>query len=231
MSNPIYPGAVWNPGAAAGYVKGRNSVSCCKAHYTVGRDSTGIGLQGYFQFLVSRDGRVQQFAEVDALCWDSGEWNGTGPGIEIEYLDEPEIFTDASRQSCGLLVAWLVSEWGIRAGYYDSTRLPLSSGYQGFISHRSLIQSEEHYDYWPQTDWALMTATPAPVPTPPSQPRRKRMVAIQIADKAGEYALWGPGAVEPINKVEFDNFVADKSGPVITKSSAEVADLKKRVER
>lgn len=173
MSEAWYPAAARNDGACAGYQRGRTSVQCVKAHYTVGRDSTGIGLQGYFQFLIARDGTVQQFAPVDALCWDSGEWNGMGPGIEVEYLpdaDGDQIFTPAAQASCGALVAWLASEWGVPLTYYDGPRLRREDGFAGFISHRSLVQSEEHFDYWPQADWDAMTAPvhTESVPTPPA---------------------------------------------------------------
>lgn len=167
--NPRYPGAIWVGGHAAGYTLGRTGMTTVKCHYTVGRNSDPIGQQGYFQWLVSRDGTIRQYAEADAQCWDSGEWNGTGPGIEIEYLPgaDDAIFTDEARAATGELVKWLVDEWGIPPTYYDGPRVDQPHG--GFISHRSLIQSEEHNDYWPREDWDTMLAPPAPPPPAPPE--------------------------------------------------------------
>ena len=151
----IYPGAVWNPGVNAGYRAGRNTMTTAVAHYTVGRNSTGIGLRGYFHFLISRDGTVQQFCEADAVAWHAGDpWNGRGPGIEIEYLDEATIFTPAQHAACGALIAWLP----IPHQFYDGPRL---TAWDGYITHRSLVQSgDPHSDYWDQSDWDAMTAPP-----------------------------------------------------------------------
>lgn len=149
MPNPRCPYALWNPGVNAGYRAGRNNMSAAVCHYTVGRDSTGIGKQGYFHFLISRDGRIQQFAEVDAVCWHAGSpWNGRGPGIEVEYLDEPTIFTPEAEDAAGALVDWLCEEWGFNhSDFYDG---PRTSDAHSFITHRSLIQTgDAHSDYWP----------------------------------------------------------------------------------
>jgi hypothetical protein len=157
-----YPGATIMPGAAAGYAKGRTSMETVVAHFTVGRDSTQIGVNGYFHWLVRRDGEVVQFAEVDALTWHVGNWNGYGPGIEVEYLPgvDDEVFTDAARVACGSLVRWLCSEWGFLLDYYDGDRIP--PVWRGFIAHRS-VQGGDHTDFWPRQDWDLMVAAPAAV--------------------------------------------------------------------
>lgn len=167
MGQPLYPGAVWNPGVNAGYKAGHTTMTDCVAHYTVGTDSTGIGLNGYFHWLVSRDGRVQQFAEADALTWHVGEDNAAGPGIEVEYLpgQDDTVFTDAARQACGALVRWLSAEWGIPLQYHDGEHDTQPGSFAGFVSHKSIIQSEEHQDFWPQADWDLMVGVP---PVPPT---------------------------------------------------------------
>lgn len=165
MPDPWYPDAIVDLGAAAGYTRGRNRVRSVKCHYTVGRDSWAlIRDDGLAQFLVTRDGTVAQYAEVDALCYDSGEWNDDGPGIEIEYLDEPEgIFTDAARDATAGLIDWLHTEWDVPLDYWDGARLPEGT-WSGFIAHRSLQQSDPHSDYWPRQDWdRMVTAAPSPV--------------------------------------------------------------------
>lgn len=148
MADPHYPAAVWDPGIQAGYHSGHTTMESAVCHYTVGRDSRPIGRQGYFHFLVSRDGTVTQFCEADAVAWHAGDpWNGRGPGIEVEYLDEPDIFTPEASAATGALCDWLTSEWGIPADFYDGARV---SAHHGFITHRSLIQTgDQHSDYWP----------------------------------------------------------------------------------
>jgi hypothetical protein len=156
-----FPGAVWRPGVNAGYRAGRSTMFTAVCHYTVGRDSRPIGDRGYFNFLVSRDGTVTQFAEADAVTWHAGNWNGRGPGIEVEYLPgvDDEVFTDAARDACGELVRWLGST--IPLDYYDAARI---NTWHGFIAHGSLIQSgDSHTDSWPRSDWDQMVGTAPPV--------------------------------------------------------------------
>jgi len=159
MEELWYPKAERDPGRAAGYTRGRTRMFSVKCHYTAGYNSWGlIRDQGLAQWLVTRDGRVIQFCEADALCWDSGEWNDDGPGIEIEYRDEPEgMFTDAARQATSELIHWLNVEWGLPLNYYDGPRIPEGS-HNGFIAHRAIIQSQPHGDFWPQEDWDLMVS-------------------------------------------------------------------------
>lgn len=151
VRNPIYPAAEWMPGANAGYHAGRTPVRSVVCHYTVGRNSTGIGLQGYYHFQANRDGTVFQFAEADAVCWHAGSpWNGYGPGIEVEYLPgfDDELWTPAQREAVARLVEWLHDEWGVPFDFYDG---PRTNSHAGFITHRSLIQTgDAHNDWWPE---------------------------------------------------------------------------------
>ena len=164
MSEPIYPGAVWDPGRNAGYMAGRTRMDVAVAHFTVGVHSEAIGRRGFFTWLIGRDGLVTQFAEADALTWHAGEWNVYGPGIEVEYYSEVDgdtVFTDAALGATSGLIHWLNAEWGIPLTYYDGPRQS-PSDQRGFMSHRSLVQTEQHYDYWPQSDWDAMVAPPTP---------------------------------------------------------------------
>ena len=148
MPDPIYPGAVWRPGVNAD--NGQTSMESVVCHYTVGRDSRPIGDRGYFHFLVSRDGTVTQFARANAVCWHAGQpWNERGPGIEVEYLPgaDDDVFTPAAWIATGQLDAWLHNEWGVPLAFHDGPRL---ASWNGFITHRSLIQTgDAHSDYWP----------------------------------------------------------------------------------
>jgi hypothetical protein len=162
MPNPRCPYALWNPGVNAGYRAGRTTMTTAVAHYTVGRNSTPVGLQGYFHFLVARNGTIQQFCEADAVAWHAGDpWNSRGPGIEVEYFDEPEVFTDVQRDATSALVHWLGAEYGIPLAYYDGPRI---GAHNGTISHRSLIQSgDAHSDYWPAADAAIIFGDDMPL--------------------------------------------------------------------
>jgi hypothetical protein len=189
MRDEIYPGAQWNPGRNAGYNSGRSSMAACVCHYTVGKNSAGIGLDGYFHWLVSRDGRIEQYAEADAITWAQGEANGVGPSIEVEFLDEPEgIFTDAARDACAGLIHWLADEWGIPLDYYDGDRIP-PAAMRGFVAHRSIQQSEGHSDYWPRPDWDRMVAGTQPAPGPQEE---DRMQPEFMASKAGAIYVYDP---------------------------------------
>ncbi len=159
MPDPWFPGAVRHYGRNAGYASGRTAMRAVVCHYTVGRNSDPIGVDGYFHWLVRRNGEIVQYAECDATTWHAGEWNGEGPGVEIEHYppDEADIFTPAARDACGELVRWLRDEWGFPGDYHDGARLAPGT-WRGFISHRSLQQSEQHSDYWPAEDFAQMVA-------------------------------------------------------------------------
>lgn len=156
----IYPGAVWVGGAAAGYARGRNAMRACVLHYTVGVDSTGIGTQGYFNFLVAKDGTVEQFAEADALTFHAGEANPTGPGIEFERLSDAEPLTAEQLAAGGALISWLVG-LGIPDTFHDGARIPPAQ-MSGFVTHRSTQQSQPHSDYVTADDWAAMRSGSTP---------------------------------------------------------------------
>lgn len=163
-----YPNAIHNPGAAAGYRNGRSRMRACVLHYTVGVDSTGVGLRGYFHFLVSKDGTVQQFCELNAIAWHAGEFNGEGPGVEFERMGDWEPLTFAQIASGGALIQWII-ENGIADNFYDGPRLAAGT-YSGFITHRSLQQSQPHSDYVTGDDWAAMRGMPAAPPSPGPAP-------------------------------------------------------------
>lgn len=158
MGDVWYPAATRVDGFQANYANGRNRMEVVKCHYTVGVNSYPIGANGYFHFLLNRDGTLDQFAPVDAVCWDSGEWNDAGPGVEVEYHPsyDSEIFNDAMRGSARLLARWLNSEHGFPLQHWSGDRISEFSGWRGFIDHADLIQTAQHYDYWPVEDVAYI---------------------------------------------------------------------------
>lgn len=187
-----YPGAVWRPGAAAGYAHGHTTMQSVVCHYTVGKDSRPVGDRGYFNFLVSRDGTVTQFAEADALTWHAGNpFNGLGPGIEVEYLDEPDIFTPEAHDATAHLCQWLSDTYGIPLDYYDqpAQRIP---AFHGFISHRSVVEDADlHNDYWP--DLPRVAAAPTPTQEDRMQPElflEKASGKVYVYDGNNATATW-----------------------------------------
>jgi hypothetical protein len=168
MPEEIYPGAYWNPGRNAGFASGSSSMQAVICHYTVGKNSTGIGLDGYFHWLIGRDGGIQQFSECSSITWHAGEANGVGPGIEVEFLDEEEgVFTDAARNTCAGLIHWLAGEWGVPLNYYESPERIPPHTMHGFVAHRSVQQTDGHTDYWPWQDWERMIEMGGGVVLPP----------------------------------------------------------------
>lgn len=240
MPEKWYPGAIRNPGAAAGYKltydhhDGRTFMRGGKAHYTAGYDSTGRGLEGYFQFLVGRDGEVQQFAEADAYCMDSGEANGMGPGIEIEYRDEDTIFTAEARVACAGIMKWLRDEWGIELTYHDGgpdnhDTLPLDIS--GWCAHRAIIQSDPHSDYWPEADVLAMFHIITP-PEPPTPLERAPMYVAYLDNRTRAFQVQDNYPVE-IPVAAADDLVNGATGcPSTSKLSSEAINaMAKRYEQ
>lgn len=204
MPEGRYPDAVWDPGVNAGYAAGRTPVRSVVCHYTVGRDSRPIGRRGYFQFLISRDGTVTQFAETDAVCWHGGSpWNAYGPGIEVEYLPgvDDELWTPAAYDACARLCQWLHDEWQVPLAFHDGDRV---AGFPGFITHRSLIQTgDAHSDWWPDLPRV------ASAPLPPHAQEHGCMHIIQNNPASGGDGKWylatcqGLTEIPPIDAYNF----------------------------
>lgn len=161
-----FPDAEQVPGQNAGNLG--NQKQNCRLHYTVGVDSTAIGVRGYFHFLIPKDAQPKQFAPTEAICWDACEWNPTGVGIEFERLSDAEPLTDNQILWGGRIIHWLNETDGIPLVFRDSPddRMPAGTEYHGFTTHRSLHEQacDEHYDYVTIDDWDRMVG---PVPAPP----------------------------------------------------------------
>lgn len=146
MPNPIYPGAIWDPGRFANYGAGRTSMQTVKVHCTAGTDSYGICKNnGLIQWLIPYEGQPWQFAPADALCYDSGPYNTWGPGFEIERpvtgglirpgLSEFRDLSDSQVHELHGLIHWLADEWGFRVDLYDGPRYGCGSDFGGFVNH------------------------------------------------------------------------------------------------
>lgn len=184
------PGITHDPGAHAGYVLGACKMLNVKLHFTVGRfpGDYSIGKQGYFQFYIPRDNDPVQFAEANSICWDSGSWNGDGPGIEWERLSYDEPLTARQIINGGTIIRWLASTYGIPLTHYDGPRVP---AYNGFINHGSLLgrgETQDHTDGVTAEEWALMVAPPTPTKgSPPMKMVRYNNTWLQFGvDTSGQ---------------------------------------------
>jgi hypothetical protein len=199
MAAAIFPGAVWMPGRNAGYHAGETAMRCVVHHYTVGVNSTGIGLDGYFHWLLPKIGPPLQFAEARAVTWHAGEWNDQGPGVELERLGDWEPATRDQTHWGGAIDAWLRAEHGVADSYYSATAPRIPEGFAGFLNHTNLIQSQMHVDYWSDDEVAAMRASTAPPPRPPRTITRSSEpmghISFQIGDHYDAYRVDASGTV------------------------------------
>lgn len=168
MSEVWFPGAIQDPGAAAGYkltyerADGHNAMRTVKVHFTVGTDSRAlIRNKGLAQFLFPKVGPPIQFAEVDAYCSDSGTWNGDGPGLEFERLSYDEALTADQIAAGARVITWLHAEWGFPLTLWDGERVVATDC--GFINHGSVLgrgsEHADHTDGVTRAEWDAMTVT------------------------------------------------------------------------
>jgi len=158
------PGAVVRPGKLAGYARGRNRMEISVEHFTVGVDSTNIGLDGYFHLLFPKHGAPVQFAEIDALTWHAAEHNARGPGAEVERLGYHEPLTDDQVHWLRVYHHWLHDEWGMPLVQYRGPRFA-TQGFHGFVNHLDL--SNQRSDGLTHAEFDLVVAGIA-VPAPQS---------------------------------------------------------------
>lgn len=170
MPEPWCPGLIIDPGDFVSYAKGHNRMEVVKVHATAqnGAGNITVGKQGYFQFYCPKIGPGMQFAEADAICWDSGDFNDEGPGIEFERegtgiylrdgLQEFEPLTPDQIVSGQTIFTWLHSEWGVPLNLYDGPRYPTLPGFLGFINHGDLDSNRS--DGITPAEWDLLTGIP-----------------------------------------------------------------------
>jgi hypothetical protein len=184
------PGLRHDPGDRAGPGVQKNRLEVVKMHYTVGVNSYNLGKAGYFTWLVPREGTPTQFAPVNNACWDSGEWNDAGPGIEFEFYEPKDgpapqnIVTSSQVGWGGKIARWLHTAHGFPLAFYDGTRVAGTGGWRGFITHRSLIQAEQHTDYITAEQWGRMLGPAAP----PAQ--SVNWAALRVALHRRWFAMW-----------------------------------------
>ncbi len=176
MPEPWMPGLRRDPGRSAGYPRGRTRMQWVKHHDTAGTNSYEIckwGREGYAaglcQILLPKVGVPWQFCEIDALCYDSGDWNPWGPGIEVERLGAGQTFNGAVlavKQEAtpdqtlwlGRINSWLEAEWGVPNVQYRGAQF----GAQGFKGHVSHFDIAYNPDGLTIAEWDAITATNTP---------------------------------------------------------------------
>jgi len=154
------------PGNNAGYTAGRNLRQTCGVHFTVGHDSTAIGMRGYFTWLVGRDlyQGTKQFCEWDATAWHMCEFNKRGPGIEFEQMNWDEGKTQYMIDMGGLIIENLIQEGIPDLFTCDPPRV--EPPHPGFLNHATaqLHACTNHTDGSTRDEWNQMRATASPIP-------------------------------------------------------------------
>lgn len=190
MPNPHDPGAIWDPGLNAGYRRGRTAMDTVKVHCTAGYNSYGICKNnGLIQWLIPYEGKRWQMAEADAWCFDSGPYNGWGPGFEIERpvtggLIRPGLseFRDLSQSQVDQLhelVWWLRDEWGFSLKLYDGPRYGCPSTYGGFVNHGDI--EPQRSDGVARGEWVMIVGGESPEPVPEPRPTRRKGLRMFMA--------------------------------------------------
>lgn len=145
------------PGAHAGYRAGRVILRGAAVHYTVGRNSTAIGLRGTFLGLFPKVWPPEQYAPIDAVTYHACEHNTWLTGWETEKLGDWEPTTPDQIRGWAYVIAAL-RELGVPFGYHDGDHdvWPPGQYPASFCSHRSLRQKscDQHQDYLPDADMA-----------------------------------------------------------------------------
>jgi len=150
MPAPWMPGLLHHPGLNAGYRAGRNRMRMVVDHWTAGVNSYAICKdRGLCQFLLPKVGVPWQFAEVDAKCWHAGSaaygnYNGDGPGIEVERMGGHEPLTADQTHWLGRINAWLESEWGVPNVHYWGPRFPWQGAdFHGHVNHAQIHPNDD----------------------------------------------------------------------------------------
>jgi hypothetical protein len=181
-------GFIIQPGAHADYYAGRFRPEGVVVHYTVGTDSTAIGLRGIFPLLLPKVGPAKQFSPIDAVNFHACEWNRRMAGGETEkyqgYEDRPdyEETTPDQIKSWATIAAAMYERFGLGFGYHSGARIPIGAPlpWNGafYIAHRSLVHHacDQHSDYLPDADMAKAFALAGGGASPVSD-RRRRVVA------------------------------------------------------
>lgn len=189
MADGWIDGCEWRVGRNANYASGRIDAQGGVGHETVGRESTAIGDNGYFHFLVHDEvGRApSQFAQVWCVTFHACEWNRTTVGIEVErFPGEPmkpeQLFW------CQYLVRAIAAETGnaIRAEWKGDVLVvsPYDMGGQ-WANHGALqIRAcDPHSDGWTPEEWAIITSEGQPGgPASGTEPQEDTMRLIQNTD-------------------------------------------------
>lgn len=211
MSDVWIPGLIHDPGAFADYSHGRNREEIVKVHATAknGAGNITVGKAGYFQLYVPKVGTAMQFAPVDALCWDSGDFNDDGPGVEFEReaigtirpgLSAFEPLTTDQLYWGRYIFQWLIDNRGYIPELYAGPRYQ-SAGFRGFVNHGDLDPNRS--DGITREEWAALVT---PMSAASSIEEEESDVFI-MRHPANNY-------VAVVGDTNVDAYRADQFGPI-----------------
>jgi hypothetical protein len=190
VSKQWLDGATRTPGFNAGYTNGKTLMQFVVEHFTVGRNSHGIGLDGYFNMLIPKVGPPFQYAEWDAYTFHAGPWNRYGPGIEFERLGWDEPLTEDQLFWGGCAAVQLHEDWGIPLDHYQGPRFG-AANYQGFVDHGDLDPMRS--DGVSHADWLTM------IRNNHTENPNKDVIEMLYKTKDGQFWLPCAGGFQPIS--------------------------------
>jgi hypothetical protein len=201
-------GFVHLPGRNADYAAGRITPRVGARHETVGRNSTPIGMNGYFHALIKPDAPAEQYAQLDAITWHMCEYNPLGPGCELErFPGEPMTATMAYYSA--LWVAAVAEALPIGLGEYRGPRIRPAVGFVGWLNHgdAQLDACDNHTDGWTVDEWLwILDILGGASPTPVALEDGMRCIQNTVESGGnGQWWLFTDTGYDPIDEVDATN--------------------------
>lgn len=191
-----YPDAIRDPGKNAGYRRGHTKNQLAVLHFTVGTNSRAlIRDNGLAAFLFPKVGKPWQFCEADSITSHACEWNDEGAGLEFERLNWGEALTPDQVKYGGGCIQWLHDTFGIPLAWHGGARLPIGSGFRGFVNHGSLVHlaCDQHTDGVTAGEWEALTKTTEEEDVP-------KGIAVKAISTAGPVYVMGVGTKAKVLK-------------------------------
>lgn len=207
-------GLVHLPGRNAGYRAGRIRLRTPIRHETVGTNSRQIGINGYFQFLLPKEGPAEQYCEWDAIAWHACEWNLWGFGLECErFPGEPMTANQVWWAAYIILAVQEHTGQALTLDWIDYAIPNPASGPVGYANHGALLirACDPHSDGWTFDEWQQIIRTIGGATPPTSMKGTDQMDAIYGVDPADPD--WGNAKSMLCIVKSGDLIISEMSGP------------------
>lgn len=249
MPDPWMPGAVRDPGTGAGYNAGFNNMTMAVDHSTDGTNSIAIcrdGRAGYdsslCNMLFPKSGPPHQFAEINAKTYHAGspsygDYNGYGPGFEVERLWIPdqqawEPLTEDQIHWIGEAFRWCESEWGLPFEHYWGPQFAWwEAMFNGHVNHS---QIHPNNDGFTQDEWNSIKGAKKPEEPQKKDDLMKDVVYhnTEAKGKDGEFVMFfGDINANAVNISGGQAFVAVTNGAVYVDNQSTLAVVGEAITR